>query len=198
MTKRARQRLVAGLDDVRAAPVGAGRLEMIVRRPALDEREVVESAELDLAVGLVGDTWSQRPSRRTPDGSPHPGRQVTLMNARAAALIAGSRANWPLAGDQLFVDLHLGRHELPPGTQVRIGAAVVEVTDQPHIGCAKFTRRFGLDATRFVNSEAALRLNVRGVNAKVVVPGPLSVGDPITTERSGVDPSDTFQPAHAG
>ena len=152
---------------------------MIVRRPALDEREVLESAELDLDVGLVGDTWSQRPSTRTADGSPHPHMQVTLMNARAVALIAGSRANWPLAGDQLYVDLHLGAEELPPGTQLRIGTAVVEVTDQPHRGCAKFTRRFGLDAMRFVNSEVGVRLNLRGINAKVVVPGTITTGDVI-------------------
>src|SRR5690242_18884255 len=108
VTTRSTQQLAAGLDHVRGAPVGDGRLEMIVRRPGLDEREVLTTAELDLAVGLVGDTWARRRSTRTPDGSPHPHMQVTLMNARAVALIAGSRANWPLAGDQLYVDLHLG------------------------------------------------------------------------------------------
>ena len=101
------------------------------------------------------------------------------MNARAVALIAGSRANWPLAGDQLYVDLHLGAEELPPGTQLRIGTAVVEVTDQPHRGCAKFTRRFGLDAMRFVNSEVGVRFNLRGINTKVVVPGTITTGDAI-------------------
>lgn len=181
VTKRSREQLQGGLDHVRAAPIGRGRLEMIVRRPAPDEREVLESAELDLAAGLVGDTWSERPSSRTEDGSPHPGMQVTLMSARAVALVAGSRANWPLAGDQLFVDLHLGTEELPPGTQLRIGAAVVEITDQPHRGCAKFTRRYGLDAMRFVNSDVGVRLNLRGVNAKVVVPGPIATGDVIET-----------------
>ena len=103
------------------------------------------------------------------------------MNARAAALVAGSRTNWPLAGDQLYVDLHLGGEELPPGTQLRIGEAVVEITDQPHRGCAKFTRRFGLDAMRLVNSETGVRLNLRGVNAKVVVPGTIATGDVIET-----------------
>jgi len=171
--------LQAGLDHVRDAPIGAGRLEMIVRRPGFDEREVLESAELDLAVGLVGDTWGRRRSTRTPDGSPHPHMQVTLMNARAVALIAGSRANWPLAGDQLYVDLHLGGEELPPGSRLRIGTAVVEITDQPHRGCATFTRRFGLDAMRLVNSDDGVRLNLRGVNAKVVVPGTVTAGDRI-------------------
>jgi MOSC domain-containing protein YiiM len=102
-----------------------------------------------------------------------------LMNARAVALIAGSRANWPLAGDQLYVDLHLGGEELPPGARLRIGTAVVEITDQPHRGCATFTRRFGLDAMRLVNSDDGVRLNLRGVNAKVVVPGTVTAGDRI-------------------
>ena len=107
MTKRSTEQLHAGLDHVRDAPIGRGRLEMIVRRPAVDERQVVDSAELDRTVGLVGDTWARRPSRRTADGSPHPHMQVTLMNARAVALIAGSRANWPLAG-YAFKELRQG------------------------------------------------------------------------------------------
>lgn len=179
VTKRSREQLEAGLDHIRDAPVGRGRLEMIVRRPAVGEREVLDAGELDTVSGLVGDTWAQRSSRRTDDGSAHPDMQVTLMNARAIALIAGSRANWPLAGDQLYVDLHLGTEELPPGTQLRIGGALVEVTDQPHTGCARFTQRFGLDAMRFVNSEAGRRLNLRGINARVVVPGTITVGDSI-------------------
>ena len=183
--KRSREQLEDGLDHIRDAPVGQGRLEMIVRRPALGEREVLEVGELDTVCGLVGDTWAQRSSRRTGDGSAHPDRQVTLVNARAVALIAGSRANWPLAGDQLYVDLHLGTEELPPGTQLRIGDAVVEVTDQPHTGCAKFTRRFGLDAMRFVNSDAGRRLNLRGINARVVVPGTISTGDAVLSFRTG-------------
>jgi MOSC domain-containing protein YiiM len=178
---RSTEQLLAGLDHVREAPVGRGRLEMIVRRPGLGEREVLASGELDLEVGLVGDSWQRRRSTRTHDGSPHPHMQVTLMNARAVALIAGAPANWPQAGDQLYVDLHLGGEELPPGSWLQIGGAIVEITDQPHRGCAKFTRRFGLDALRLVNSDVGVRLNLRGVNAKVVQPGAIAVGDAVTT-----------------
>lgn len=111
--------------------------------------------------------------------------QITLMNARAAALVAGPVQRWPLAGDQLYVDLHLGTEELPPGTRLRIGGAIVEITDQPHRGCAKFTKRFGLAALRFVNSPAGVRLNLRGVNARVVVPATIRVGDPIEARPAG-------------
>ena len=142
---------------------------------------MLEVGELDLEVGLVGDTWRVRPSRRTADRSPHPEMQLNVMNARAAALVAVSADRVPLAGDQLYVDLHLGTDELPPGTRLRVGDAVIEVTAIPHRGCAKFTQRFGLDAMRFVNSDAGQRLNLRGINAKVVVPGTIRAGDTIVT-----------------
>ncbi len=179
MAHRSSEQLEAGLDVIEASPIASGRLALIVRRPAVDLREVVEHADLDLSVGLVGDSWHARPTRSSPDGGPDPERQLTLMNARAAALIAGSPADWPDAGDQLYVDLHLGTEELPAGTRLRVGEAVVEITPAPHRGCAKFTARFGLDAMRFVNSEVGQRLNLRGVNAKVVVPGRIAVGDAI-------------------
>lgn len=183
MLHRTLAELEAGLDEIAGSPVGAGRVELIVRRPALGDREVLDSADLDLTVGLVGDTWSSRSSTRTADGSPHPDMQLNIMNTRAIALIAGSPDRWALAGDQLYVDLHLGADELPPGTRLRIGDAVIEVTEIPHRGCAKFTRRFGVDAMRFVNSEAGKRLNARGINAKVVVSGTVHTGDAIVAER---------------
>jgi len=175
--------LEAGVDDVRRAPSDAGRLELIVRRPALDEREVLDTGELDLSVGLVGDTWNRRSSRRTEDGSPHPDMQLNIMNARAAALIAGGRDRWPLAGDQLYVDIDLRDENLPAGTRLAIGSAVIEVTDQPHTGCAKFVERFGAEAMRFVNGRQGRPLRLRGLNARVVVPGRVRPGDPVTVTR---------------
>src|SRR5262245_21158009 len=171
MSHRSAEQLTAGLAEVARSPVGTGTLELIVRRPVVDERDVRDSAELDTKVGLVGDSWSRR-------GTPDPDRQLTLMNARAAALVAVDRERWPLAGDQLYVDLHLGAAELPPGTRLAIGdTAVIEVTEAPHTGCAKFSARFGAEALRFVNSPPGRALNLRGINARVVVPGPIRVGD---------------------
>jgi MOSC domain-containing protein YiiM len=171
--------LLAGVDEVRGAPRDQGRVELIVCRPAVDEREVLAEATLGRAEGLVGDTWSERGSSRTGDGSSHPGMQVTVMNARAAMLIAGARERWPLAGDQLFVDLDLGAANLPPGTRLGVGSAVLEVSDQPHRGCAKFAARFGRDALKFVNSEVGAELNLRGVNTRVVEDGTVRTGDEI-------------------
>jgi hypothetical protein len=178
---RSLDELNAGLEAVRGAPKNDGRLEVIVRRPVIGEREVLDEAELDLALGLVGDTWSVRPSKRTPDGSPHPEMQLNLMNAAAALLVAGDDPERrPLAGDQLYVDLDLSYANVPPGTLLAIGGAVIEVTAEPHRGCAKFSERFGVGAVRFVNSAAGRELNLRGINAKVVVPGTIRRGDTLS------------------
>ena len=172
--------LDAGLAIIREAPRDRGTLEMIVARPSVGERVIVETAVLDARVGLIGDTWSVRPSSKTPDGSPHPEKQVTLINARAIAVIAGDRSRWPLAGDQLYVDLDLGTENLPPGTRLAIGPAVIEVTAPPHTGCAKFSARFGADVLRWVNTPIGRALNLRGIHARVVTGGAIARGDTIT------------------
>ena len=169
--------LEAGLDEIRRAPRDDGRLELIVRRPQDDAREVLEEAQLDLQEGLVGDTWRTRGSSRTADGSAHPDMQLNIMNARAAALVAQAKERWPLAGDQLYIDLDLTDENLPPGTRLAIGSAVVEVTAQPHTGCQKFVSRFGLDAMKFVNSPIGKQLHLRGINVRVVQPGTIRAGD---------------------
>jgi MOSC domain-containing protein YiiM len=172
--------LEAGLGEICQSPKNAGTVEMIVRRPQEAKREIVEQAEIDLALGLVGDNWKARGSRHTPDGSAHPDAQVTLMNARAIALLAQQKTRWPLAGDQLYVDLDLSEENLPPGAQLRVGAAVLEVTAQPHTGCKLFAERFGADAVKFVNSPAGKQLRLRGINAKVIRPGTVRSGDAVT------------------
>ena len=175
-----REELEAGLAHIQASPSDGGRVEMIVRRPRTDEREVLEAGELDAKAGLVGDKWLSNKRGHDPE---YFDMQLTLMNARAAALVAQSRERWALAGDQLYVDLDLGDENLPPGTRLRLGEAVVEVTAVPHTGCRKFSARFGVDATRFVNSKRGRQLNLRGINAKVVEPGIVRVGDIATKSQ---------------
>ena len=173
--------LDACLDHVRAAPRDAGAIELIVLRTAVGERAVVDEAELDVARGVVGDRWSSSRSRHTPDGSPHPDQQVTLMSVRAANAIA-ERAQWPLAGDQLYVDLDLSQQSLPIGTRLALGTAIVEISALPHLGCAKFTERFGSDATKWVNGDVGKALRLRGVNARVVRGGIVRRGDVLRRE----------------
>lgn len=171
--------LEAGLDEILQSPKDEGVLKLIVRRPQVDEREVLNEGELDLHRGLAGDSWTSRRSSRTTDGSPHPDMQLNIMNSRVIALLAGERDRWELAGDQLFIDLDLSADNLPSGTQLAIGSAVVEVTPPPHLGCHKFVARFGLDAMKFVNSTLGRELHLRGINAKVITPGSVRVGDAV-------------------
>jgi MOSC domain-containing protein YiiM len=164
----------ARLDYIRAAPKDWGTVAMIVRRPAVDERELLLEGELDTTVGLVGDSWSTR-VKVDPDA------QLNVMSARAIEVLSPDDVEKrSLAGDQLFLDLDLSDENLPIGSQLQIGAAVIEITPKPHTGCAKFSARFGPEATRFVNTGEGKRLHLRGVCAKVVTGGLVRVGDPIT------------------
>jgi MOSC domain-containing protein YiiM len=167
-----------GLDAVRAAPADNGRVELIVRRPEVDAREILEEATLDPDGGLVGDNWHVKPSLKT--GAPNPEAQLTVMNARVSALVAGEDRNrWALAGDQLYVDLDLSYRNLPPGTRLQVGEAVIEVTEEPHRGCGKFSARFGVEALKLVNSAVGRELNMRGVNTAVVRGGVVRTGDAV-------------------
>ena len=180
--------LEAMIDGIRDAPADTGVVELIVRRPEADEREVVSEVRLDVDEGLVGDSWRARGNRHTPDGSADPEAQLTVMNARAADAVAGDVSRWPLAGDQIYADFDIGVEHLPPGTRITIGDAELEVSEKPHTGCAKFSARFGTDALRFVNSPEGRRLRLRGMNTRITKSGTVRVGDPISI-RSSVSPS---------
>src|SRR5215211_5179719 len=170
------QELEAALDHLRDAPKDEGVLRLIVRRPQIDEREVVEEAELDPVLGLIGDSWSRRGSSKSVDGGPHPEMQINIMNSRVTALVAQEKERWPLAGDRLYIDMDLGHDNLPPGSHLAIGSVVLEVSALPHTGCRKFVSRFGVEAMEFVNSPLGKQLCFRGINAKIIQGGIVKVG----------------------
>ena len=172
--------LRAAVDTVRQAPADNGTVALVVRRPEVNSREVLDEGYFEEAAGLAGDTWRMRRSGRTVDGSAHPDMQLTLMGVRAIGAISPDQSRWPLAGDQLFVDLDLTYANVPPGTRLQIGETVLEVTEQLHTGCGKFVERFGLDAMKWVNSPEGRELNLRGIYAKVVTPGRIRPGDAIS------------------
>ncbi len=172
-------RLEAGAAAAGPSPRGVGVVEMILRRPDIDEREVLDRAELEVGTGLVGDNYVARGSAQTDDGAAHPEAQLNIMNSRYIDVIAGGdRARWALAGDQFFVDLDLSVDHLPVGTRLQIGSAVIEVAAKPHNGCAKFGARFGIDAARWVNQSKEERR--RGLCAIVVAAGSVTTGDEIS------------------
>jgi hypothetical protein len=172
-----REHLMAGLGHIRDSPQDGGRVVLVVSRPAVGQRELPAEAIFDQVAGLNGDNWLARGSKSTVDGSADPERQVTVMNVRAAELVAGGRERMPLAGDQLYVDLDLSLDNLPAGSLLAVGQAVLRVSEAPHLGCAKFVERFGAEAMRFVNSRFGRQLRLRGMNARVVVPGIVRPGD---------------------
>lgn len=177
---RSTEELEALLDEIREAPADGGIIRLIVRRPAEGERDVVEKAELSTEEGLVGDDWLDRSGRRFPGEEPTGENQLTIMNSRAAAAVAVTSDRWQLAGDQLYVDMDLSIENLPAGTRLRLGTAVVEVSAIPHSGCAKFSERFGPRALRFVNVGVGRELRLRGLNARIVTGGSIEVGDTVT------------------
>jgi hypothetical protein len=170
------EELEAALDYLRQTPKDQGLLELIVRRPGVEQREVLNEAQLDPLNGLIGDNWNVRPSSRTADGSPHPDMQINIMSSRVVALVAQEKDRWQLAGDQLFIDMDLSKDNLPAGSRIALGSAVIEVTSPPHTGCHKFVARFGRDAMMFVNSPVGKQLCLRGINARVVQAGSIRVG----------------------
>lgn len=168
--------LDARLPDLRALRSDHGTLELIVARPAEGERETPESAEVTVEGGLDGDRWYPHV-----DEAGHVSRadQLTLMSARVLELIA-ERERWPLAGDNLVVDMGLDAESLPAGSRLAIGdSVVIEISEEPHTGCAKFSARFGSGALKFVNSPEGRKLRLRGALASVVEPGTISRGDAI-------------------
>ena len=168
----------AQLDHIRQAPHDNGVLEMIVCRPDVDQRKMLFEAELDVERGLIGDSWLSRGNYR--GGPADPDCQINIMSSRVVALLAQDRDRWPLAGDQLYIDLDLSDNNLPPGSQIAIGTAILEVTAEPHTGCKKFASRYGDDATKFVNSPEGKRLHLRGINARIVQSGLVRTGDTVT------------------
>jgi len=163
------EEIETNLRDVLESPRDNGILELIVRRPQENLREVLDAGELDTEKGLVGDDWL------TDDGDYE--AQIAIMNSRIAALLAQDENRLKLAGDQLFIDLNLTDENLPAGTRLSIGAAIIEITPKPHNGCKKFVERFGLDAMKFVNSSIGKQFHLRGIYARVVKSGTIRQGD---------------------
>jgi MOSC domain-containing protein YiiM len=163
--------------DVRSAPPDRAVVVALVLRPARNERLPVNEARLDVAEGMVGDDWRARGSKSMPGGLANPEAQLTLMSTRVLAAIADDPDRWPLAGDQVLVDMDLSEANLPVGTRLLLGNAEVEVTALPHTGCAQFAARFGHDALRWISTHEGRALRMRGMYVRIVSGGTVSVGD---------------------
>lgn len=171
------EELEQGLDSIHRSPNDEGLLGLIVRRSEVDQRESLATGYLDVSEGLVGDNWKKRGSRHMPDGEADPDMQLNIMNSRVAELVANGLERRELAGDQLYLDMDLSKDNLPTGTRLSLGEAIIEVTEPPHTGCKKFAARFGRDAMVFVNSGVGKTQSFRGICAKVIQSGDIQTGD---------------------
>jgi MOSC domain-containing protein YiiM len=175
-----RESLDARLPDLRALGTDEGTLELIVVRPREGVRETPDTAELTIEDGLVGDRWHPHVDG---DGRVVRGNQLTIASIHVLGLIADEE-RWPLAGDNLLVSMGLDKESLPTGRRLAIGdTVVVQISEEPHTGCAKYSARFGSDALKFVNSPEGRELRLRGVNAHVIVPGTIAAGDAVRRSR---------------
>ena len=170
-TRLSYDELEAGWAQLSPSPSDDGSVDMIVRRPARDQREELSSAAFTAEAGLAGDDWLRR--------SGNPQAQITLMNSRLIQLLTGDKTRWAEAGDQLFVDLDISKANLPPGARLQIGEVVMEISPLPHEGCTKFARRFGGPARKWIMSDEGVLERRRGVYATVIEDGAIKQGDRI-------------------
>lgn len=171
--------LERGFDLIKESPPVEGTLQLIVIRPEVDQRKELDVGVLDQKQGLIGDNWATRGSSRTRNGSAHPDMQINIMNSRVIELISQQRGDWKMAGDQLFVDFDLSKTNVPPGTRLAVGDAILEVTSVPHTGCKKFAQRYGVDALKFISTPSGREWQLRGINARVVKSGSIKIGDAV-------------------
>jgi MOSC domain-containing protein YiiM len=159
------------LKDLSGENSDNGHVAMLMRRSEGGRREVLERVELSPEAGIPGDAWvrAQNPKRDM---------QIAVMQKNVAELIANGQP-LPLFGDCLILDLDLATANLPAGSRLRVGSAILEVTPEPHNGCRKFRARFGDDALRFVSMRELRHRNLRGIYMRVAEAGEVRTGDAV-------------------
>ena len=168
------ERLLSKLQPMR----DRGTLSLIVSRGFMGKRNTPDRVTLTPDGGVPNDTWfREQPEKRV--------AQLSVMRIDVCRMFANGQ-DPAIAGDNLLIDLDLSDENLPCGSQLRLGGALLEVTPEPHDGCLKFKQRFGADALRMTATHRSQHL--RGIYMKTIEAGEITVGDPIEVLRRGLEP----------
>jgi hypothetical protein len=169
--------LEAALPSVLAAPGGAGLVRLLCTRPQPNARAFPEVLTLSRGKGATGDYHPARPWLRLPDGSPDPRIEVSIMPWRVLDLVWRERDRVAHPGDNIAVDMTLAEADLPAGTRLAAGTAILRVSDVPNDGCAKWKVRYGKAAHDWITTPDHLRLRLRGLYAAIEQDGEVRIGD---------------------
>ena len=168
------------LPHVVAAPKTDAPIRGLCLRPALGQRVFPERISMTKAQGIPGERWATTPWMRLADGSPDPRIQVSILQSRVMDLVWQDR-NQPHPGDPIVADLEMSEANLPVGTLLQAGTAVLRVSDVWNDPCAKWKVRYGTDAYDWVRSSPHLRL--RGILCAVEVDGEVGLADRLQVLR---------------
>jgi hypothetical protein len=169
--------LAAALPAILAAPRDAGVTRLLCSRPKPNHRTFPQTLTFTRASGVAGDFESSRPWLTLPDGSPDPRNQVSIMSWQVLDLVWRDRDRVAHPGDNIAVDMNLTAHNLPVGTLLAAGTAILRVSDEPNDGCVKWKVRSGRAAYDWSTRDDHLPLRLRGVYCSVEQDGEMHLGD---------------------
>lgn len=172
--------LAAALPYVCAAPKTATTIDSLCFRPARNQREFPAELQLSRAEGIRGERWLTEPWLRLPDGSPDPNIQVSILPLRVLNLVWTDRENTPHPGDTIIADLDTSLTNLPPGSLLQAGTAILRVSDEFNEGCVKWKVRYGQAAKDWITAPGHPQLRLRGVLCAVEQDGFIRAGDALT------------------
>jgi len=175
-----REELDRALPDVLAAPKTGTRVEMLCRRPDRNQRVFPEVLKFTVDSGIEGDYEMDKPWLKLPDGSPDPRIQVSIIPRRVLDLVWLDRENTTHPGDAIVTDLDMTHENLPVGSRLKVGTAVVEISDVWNDGCAKWKVRMGRPANDWISAPEHETLRLRGIYCRIVGDGVVRLGDTIT------------------
>lgn len=167
----------AALTHILDAPKVSAPIDMLCFRPDYGVRSFPDRIQVSVARGIEGERWLRDPWLKLPDGRPDPRIQISVLPKRVADLCWRNRDVSPHPGDTLIADLDMTSANMPVGTRLQVGSAVIEVSDVFNNGCAKWYAQYGADSVKWINHRPHRPLRLRGILCRVVVDGEIRKSD---------------------